>query len=203
MPVGRQEQKKSKQSKPAVRTTSSKQRKISLEREDHCVVDAEEFLAVERTDKKGRVLTSSGRPSVKRNAVNGKYGTNYRNSAVTNTIMGKTVTLGKACALVAVALMGPNIPIEEAGHEERMRIFKSAAYYALADEELEEILETEEAALRLFIKGLFQAQCRLLKYVGPQAAREEFENVVFRPASKDPNIQKHLGLEMAQSIFDQ
>ena len=88
-------------------------------------------------------------------------------------------------------------------HEEPLRIFKSAAYYALTDEELEEILETEEAALRLFIKGLIQAQCRLLKYVGPQAAREEFENVVFRPASKDPIIQKHLGLEMAQSTLDQ
>ena len=30
-----------------------------------------------------------------------------------------------------------------------------------------------------------------------------FENVVFRPASKDPIIQKHLGLEMAQSILEQ
>jgi hypothetical protein len=47
------------------------------------------------------------------------------------------------------------------------------------------------------MKGIIQAQCRLLKYVGPQAAREEFQNVVFRPASKDPIIQKHLGLEMA------
>ena len=84
--------------------------------------------------------------------------------------------------------MGPNIPIEEAGHGERMRIFKSAAYFALTDEELEEILKSEEATLRLFIKGLIQAQCSLLKYVGPQAAREEFEHVVFRPASKDSII---------------
>ena len=131
LPVGRQERNKSKQSKSAARTTSSRQSTISLEREDHDVVDAEEFLAVERTDKKACVLASSGRPSVKRNAVNGKYGTNYRNSTVTKTIMGKTVTLGRACALVGVALMGPNIPIEEAGHEERLHIFKSAAYYAL------------------------------------------------------------------------
>ena len=78
LPVGRQDRNKSKQSKSAARTTSSRQRKISLEREEHDVVDAEEFLAVERTDKKGCVLTCSGRPSVKRNAVNGKYGTNYR-----------------------------------------------------------------------------------------------------------------------------
>ena len=83
---------KSKQSKSAARTTSSRQRKISLEREEHDVVDAQEFLAVERTDEKGRVLTSSGRPSVKRNAVNGKYGTNYRNFTVTKSIRGKTAT---------------------------------------------------------------------------------------------------------------
>ena len=113
------------------------------------------------------------------------------------------MTLGRACALVAVALMGPNIPLEEAGHEERLRIFKSAAYYALTDEKLEEILETEDAALRLFLKGLCIAQCRLIKYVVPFAARDEFENNVFRPASKNTVIQKHLGLEMAQSIFDQ
>ena len=54
-------------------------------------------------------------------------------------------------------MVGPNIPIEEAGHEERLCIFKSAAYYALTDEELEDILKAEEAALRHFIKGLVQA----------------------------------------------
>ena len=80
---------------------------------------------------------------------------------------------------------------------------QSAAYYALTDEELEEILDTEDAALRLFLKGLCTAQCRLIKYVVPVAARDEFENGVFRPASKSAVIQKHLGLEMAQSIFDQ
>ena len=110
---------------------------------DEDVVYAEEFLALERTDKKDRVLTSSGRLFVKKNVVYGKCGTNYRNSTVTKTIMGKTVTLGKAYALVGVALVGPNIPIEAVGHDERLRIFKSVTYYAL----------TEVAALRLFIKG--------------------------------------------------
>lgn len=202
-PVARKERNKSNRSRASVKATPAKKRKISVDTDEGEVVDAEEFLAHERTDKKGRLLTSSGRPSVKKNAVNAKYGTNYRNSTVNRPLMGKTVTLGRACALVAVVLMGPNIPLEEAGHEERLRIFKSAAYYALTDEELEDILDTEEAALRLFLKGLIQAQCRLIKYVAPQAARDEFENVVFRPASKDPVVQKHLGLEMAQSIFDQ
>ena len=197
--------KKQNRASPASGATPSNQRKSSLlaDTSDIEVVDAEEFSAQERTDRKGRALTNSGRPSIKKNAVNAKYGTNYRNASVIRPIMGKNVTLGRACALVAVALMGPNIPLEEAGHEERLRIFKSAAYYALTDEELEEILDTEDAALRLFLKGLCTAQCRLIKYVVPVAARDEFENVVFRPASKNAVIQKHLGLEMAQSIFDQ
>jgi hypothetical protein len=207
LPVGRKQRNKSKQSRSAVTVTvtatKSKKQKVAFDPSDGDIVDAEEFVANERTDRKGRVLTSGGRPSVRKNAVNAKYGTNYRNSTVQRPIMGKHVTLGKACALVGIALYGPNIPLEEAGHEDRLRIFKSAAYYALTDEELEEILDTEEAALRVFIKGVIQAQCRLIKYMGPQTARDEFENRVFHPASKDPVIQKHLGLEMAQSIFDQ
>jgi hypothetical protein len=207
LPVGRKQRNKSKQSRSAVTVTvtatKSKKQKVAFDPSDGDIVDAEEFVANERTDRKGRVLTSGGRPSVRKNAVNAKYGTNYRNSTVQRLIMGKHVTLGKACALVGIALYGPNIPLEEAGHEDRLRIFKSAAYYALTDEELEEILDTEEAALRVFIKGVIQAQCRLIKYMGPQTARDEFENRVFHPASKDPVIQKHLGLEMAQSIFDQ
>ena len=92
LPFGRKEKNKSKQPKSAVSTTSSRQLKISLERDDDVVVDAEVFLALERSDKKGRILTSSGGLSVKRNVVNGKYGTNYRNFTVTKSIMGKTAT---------------------------------------------------------------------------------------------------------------
>ncbi len=71
----------------------------------------------------------------------------------------------------------------------------NALTVCVTDEENEEILETEEAALRLFITESRD----LLR----PAQEEESENVVFRHASKDPVIQKHLGLEMAQSIFGQ
>ena len=39
---------------------------------------------------------------------------------------------------------GPNIPLEEAGHEDRLRVFQEAAYYALTDDELANILNTED-----------------------------------------------------------
>ena len=157
----------------------------------------------DKTNKKGLVMTPGGRPSVKKLAVNEKYGTSYRNGRNTREIMGRKLSIGKACALLGIAHFGPNIPLEEAGHEDRLRVFKEAAHYALTDEELDDILNTDDAALRLFLVGIFRAQCRLIKFVGPAGVREEFEHCVFHPPSKDAVIQAHLGLSMAESIFDQ
>ena len=148
-------------------------------------------------------MTPGGRPSVRKLAVNEKYGTSYRNGRNTREIMGKKLSIGKACALLGIAHFGPKIPLEEAGHEDRLRVFKEAAYYALTDEELDDILNTDDAALRLFLVGIFRAQCRLIKFVGPAGVGGEFENCVFPPPSKDAVIQAHLGLSMAESIFDQ
>ena len=148
-------------------------------------------------------MTPDGRLSVKKLAFNTKYGTLYRNPLNMLEIMGKKLSISKACALLGIAHFGPNIPLEEAGHEDRLRVFKEAANYALTDEELDDILNTDDAALRLFLVGIFRAQCRLIKFVGPAGVREEFEHCVFHPPSKDAVIQAHLGLSMAESIFDQ
>ena len=86
-------------------------------------------------------MIQGGRLSVKKLAVNAKYGTPYRNPLNTLEIMGKKLSISKACALLGIAHYGPNIPLEEAGHEDRLRVFKEAAYYALKDEELEDILK--------------------------------------------------------------
>ena len=111
--------------------------------------------------------------------------------------------IGKACAILGTVLFGPDIPLEEAGHDTRVRIFKSAAYYCLTEEDLEEILDISEPELRLYLKGIFSAGCRMLRYELTAAARKYFEHNVFRPAIKNAEIQKHLGLEMSQSVFDQ
>ena len=154
-------------------------------------------------NKKGLVVTPGGRPSVKKNAVNTKYAPGYRNALNTREIMGRKLTIGKACALFGIVHFGPNLPLEEAGHDGRLRVFKDAAYYALSDDELEDILDTEQAALVLYLLGIFRAQARVIKFIAPASIRDEFEQSVFRPASKDPVIQSHLGLSMTESIFDQ
>jgi|LauGreDrversion4_2_1035121.scaffolds.fasta_scaffold31690_4 hypothetical protein len=154
-------------------------------------------------NKHGLVLTKSGRPSIKHNSVNEIYTTKYRNSANQEALLGKLLPIGKACAIIGTVLLGPDIPLEEAGHANRVRIFKSAAHYCLTDEDLETILELSEPELRLYLKGIFSACCRVLRYELNTAARKYFEQNVFRPAIKNPEIQAHLGLEMSQSIFDQ
>ena len=59
------------------------------------------------------------------------------------------------------------------GHSDRMIILKSAAYYALTDEELEEILSCDnEPVLKAYVVGLFRAACRLWKFVMPVEAKE-------------------------------
>ena len=42
-----------------------------------------------------------------------------------------------------------------------------------------------------------------MRYELASAARLYFEVNVFKPASKNAEIQQHLGLELAQSVFDQ
>ena len=90
-----------------------------------------------------------------------------------------------------------------AGHSDRMIILKSAAYYALIDEELEEILSCDnEPVLRAYVAGLFLPACRLWKFVMPVEARAVFQNDVFHPATVDPKLQAHLGLSPEKRIFD-
>ena len=81
-------------------------------------------------------MTPGGRPSVKKLAVNAKYGTPYRNPLNTREIRGKKLSIGKACALLGIAHFGQNIQLKEAGHEDRLLVFKEAAYSALTDDEL-------------------------------------------------------------------
>ena len=51
-----------------------------------------------------------------------------------------------------------------AGHIDRMIIFKSAAYYALSDDDLDEIMSCDNVpVLRAYMIGLFRAACRLWK----------------------------------------
>ena len=71
-----------------------------------------------------------------------------------------------------------------------MHIFKSAAFYALNDEELEEILScNSEPVLKAYVVGVFLAACCIWKFVMPVAAKEVFQTEVFHPATVSPTLQ--------------
>ena len=84
-----------------------------------------------------------------------------------------------------------------------MVIFKSAAYYALSDEDLEEILSCDnEPVLRAYILGVFRAAGRLWKYGTPVEASSVFQTDVFHPGTVSEKLQNQLGLNPVQRIFD-
>ena len=118
-------------------------------------------------------------------------------------LFGRYLSLGQAVGLVGVAVHGLDVPVEISAHEARLAIFKAAAYYALTEEEVDEILETmAEKVLISYLKGLTVTSMRLWKYVIPEHVRQYFEDNVFYPARADAEIQKHLGLDMDKRIFD-
>jgi hypothetical protein len=90
-----------------------------------------------------------------------------------------------------------------AGHRDRIIIFKSAAYYALSDDDLDEIMSCDnEPVLRAYMLGLFRAAGRLWKYGMPVKARSVFQTDVFHPATVSDKLQNHLGLQPVQRIFE-
>jgi hypothetical protein len=84
-------------------------------------------------------------------------------------IGGKLVDLGRAVGLVAFTLFGYDVSFEAAHNADRLRIFKSAAWYALTDAEVEEIFQHSESDVERYIKGIITAGIRLWKY---EAAEE-------------------------------
>ena len=55
--------------------------------------------------------------------------------------------LGRAAGIIAFTLFGYGVSLEAAHSADRLRIFKSAAWYALTDDEIDEIFEHSESVL--------------------------------------------------------
>jgi antitoxin component HigA of HigAB toxin-antitoxin module len=60
------------------------------------------------------------------------------------------------------------VSFEAAHSADRLRIFKSAAHYALTLAELEEILDHDEVEVESYIRGIVTAGIRLWKYEAPE-----------------------------------
>jgi len=154
-------------------------------------------------NSKGLLVTATGRPSVKRNEINGSYTPKYHNPNITRTILGKTMTLGGAMALLATIRHGHQLPTDEHGHAARVRIWCNAYMFALTEEERIDVMDCSDAAFALYLKGLtlsstYKIRCEMLVN-----ARAHFQSEVFTVARKTKEIQNHLGLEMHQTILDQ
>ena len=128
--------------------------------------DEEEIplLSPPRVGKNGELLAPCGRPAFGANPVNKKYNSRYRNPENQNKLGGKLLELGRASGIVAMVLFGFDVSLEAAHSADRMRIFKSAAWYALTDGEVEEIMEHTEDQVDDYIKGIVTAGLRLWKY---------------------------------------
>ena len=117
--------------------------------------EVEDLTPVKR-GKNGEELAPCGRPSFSANAVNKKYNSRYRNelnqNRAFNRLGGKLLDLGKASGIVAFVLYGSDVSLEAAHSADRIRIFKSAAWYALTDEELDEIFQHSEAEVDFTLK---------------------------------------------------
>ena len=114
--------------------------------------------------KKGEQLAPCGRPAFSANPVNKKYNSRYRNSKNQKKLGGKFLELGRAAGLVVMALFGFDVSLEAAHSVDRLRIFKSAAWYALTNGELLEIMDHTEERVEDYIKGIVASGLRLWKY---------------------------------------
>ena len=59
-----------------------------------------------------------------------------------------------------------------------------------------------EPVLKAYLIGMFRAAVRLWKYGMPVVAKDVFQTKVFHPATVSPVLQSHLGLTLAERIFD-
>jgi hypothetical protein len=107
--------------------------------------------------KNGEPLAPCGHPSFSANPVNKRYNSLYRNPENQNKLGGKLLELGRATEIVTVTLFGFDVSLEAAHAADRLRIFKSAAWYALTDGEVEKILEHSEDQVDEYIKGIVTA----------------------------------------------
>ncbi len=66
--------------------------------------------------------------------------------------------------------------LEDSAANDSLRIFTTAAYYALTEEEISEIMEADEITLNLYDKNLVIAAIRVYKYEAADAARKVFQD---------------------------
>jgi hypothetical protein len=135
----------------------------------------------DQVGKSGQVLAACGRPTFSENVVNKNYYVRYRNAENKNKLGWRLVGLGRAGAIVAIAVYGFHVSLEDNAEIDLKHIFLSAAYYALMMRYLKLWCMSlhDEKSLNLYLKGFVQAALRIYKSEAAHSARKVWQNKVF------------------------
>ena len=137
------------------------------------------------------------------NPIRVKFPPSHRGSNNSETIFGNHLSLGKCMGIVGINMIGYKFSTnEEKDHHVRLSIFESAASYCLDTGEVEEILSYHSVAVRQFLKNICISQHKSLFVDLFAVARQYFQDEVLAPVQKNPEHQKHLGLDMSKTIAD-
>ncbi len=130
--------------------------------------------------KDGRIVAAG-------NDLKQRYPNNYRNPDNTNEFYGKKLSISEAFKLACIVHYGPNIPIDTSGHlSMRAALFRTAAFYALTDEETKEIMAHPMVADFYF----FQSKCsKQLVYATLTEGRLLFGDAVFCKNPPDKKLR--------------
>ena len=126
--------------------TAAKRARLAREFKGGSPVKDEDKTTVRESDGK-TVSSKDGRIVAAGNDLKKLFPNTYRNADNTKTFHGKLLNLGEAFKLACLVQHGPNLPIEMSGHSStRSALFRTAAYYALSDEEVREIMDHPKVA---------------------------------------------------------
>ena len=185
----------------AVAPAAAKLAKGAQELEGGSPVKDEEKITVRESDGK-KVSLKDGRIVAAGNDLKKQFPNTYRNADNERTFHGKHLNLGEAFKLACLVQYGPNLPIEQSGHNTmRTALFRTAAYYALSDEELKQILEDPLLADFLF----FLVKCaKQIMYTLGVEARLIFGDSVFSrhpPAKLLRGTSNIISVHYAVTVF--
>ena len=132
------------------------------------------------------------------------FGSKYRHPDNTQTLMGQEQPLGKAYAIMAVMMYGPDLPTEISLHSERQRIFMAAAPYAMSSSDIATVsAHPDDDERRIYFHNLLTTSCKPLSALLHNEARHFFQSFVFTSPRHNAEYKLHLGLKDTESVFDQ
>jgi len=119
------------------------------------------------------------------------------------TVSGMHLSLGKAIGVVGISMIGCKFSVQEQrNHHLRLQIFENAARYCLDPGDWEMIMSSEPAVVQQFILNMCISQTKSLFVDLFAVVRQHFQDNVFGPVQRNPDLQKHLGLDMTKCVCD-